>query len=125
MVFAMKPKQIPNLSAMEGFLGVLIQDQEKKLYSIGPLIIFLHCANGLLVDWSMPRDKQEARNYRLFQRLSSITDRTLLNAVVNGRLKPQKFIHPFENYYTLPGYLDATVLPCFFQTADHLARGFT
>ena len=110
------------LAPSTAFLQVLIQDQEKKLCSLGPLMIFLHCANGLLGDWSMPRDKEEARNYRLFQHLI-ITNRTLLNAVVNGQLKPPAFIHPFENYYTLPGYLDATVLPCFFETADHLAHG--
>jgi hypothetical protein len=119
----MKPEQPAITSPIESFLQILIQDQEKKLYSIGPLMIFLHCANGLLVDWSMPRDKEEARNYRLFQHLNSITDRTLLNAAINGQLKPPAFIHPFESYYTLPGYLDAVVLPCFFETADHLARG--
>ena len=110
-VLAVKPEHAAIISPIDSFLQVLIQDQEKKLCSLGPLMIFLHCANGLLGDWSMPRDKEEARNYRLFQHLSSITNRTLLNAVVNGQLKPPAFIHPFENYYTLPGYLDATVLP--------------
>ena len=40
---------------------------------------------------------------------------------LNGRVyKPSAFIHPFENRQSLPGYLDAVVLPVFYDTVDSI-----
>ena len=65
------------------------------------------------------RDKEEERNLRILQHLlpqNELGFRGLL-------YKPPEFIHPFESYYySLPGYLDAKVLPHFCRATDSLAE---
>jgi len=42
----------------------------------------------------------------------------MLSTRISGEFKPPDFIHPFEEYYSLPGYLDVVVLPRFAETVD-------
>ncbi len=67
------------------------------------------------------RDKEEARNLRV---LGSLQPENRL-AFAGLLFKPGEFIHPFQGYYSLPGYLDTTVLPYFYRATDTLLRGRT
>jgi len=62
-----------------------------------------------------PRDQEEARNHRLF---AELTGPELLSARIRGSFKPPAFIHPFEDHYSLPGYLDAVVIPYLADAVD-------
>ena len=69
-------------------------------------------------DIGNPENPAEARNLRVLSILSP-SNKLGLSGVL---YKPVHFIHPFEGYYSLPGYLDRIVLPYFFRATDELAR---
>ena len=83
------------------------------------LSVALHSLVGL-GERAQPRDPEEARNYRLF---AELTGSEMLSARVRGSFKPPEFIHPFEEHYTLPGYLDTVVVPYLADAVDARALG--
>ena len=85
---------------------------------LGSLAVLLHTATGLHAEFLKPRDKEEARNYRVYFELMPQGDSKYISAAISGAFKPPQFIHPFERHYSLPGYLDQLVLTAFFSAAD-------
>jgi hypothetical protein len=69
-------------------------------------------------DTGNPQNPAEARNLRLLGFLSP-SNRLGFSGIL---YKPPHFIHPFEQYYSLPGYLDPIVMPHFFRATDELSR---
>ena len=47
-----------------------------------------------------------------------------MDTAISGSFKPSRFIHPFEDFYTTPGYRDVEILPLFFQAVDAAASDF-
>jgi hypothetical protein len=86
------------------------------------LTSLFHAANHAIRHNGL-RDRAEARNVRVLSSVMPITELRFAGTF----LKPADFIHPFEDWYTLPGYLDQIVLPHFCnavdQIADELAKG--
>jgi hypothetical protein len=112
-----------NEAAAEALVAVVVErlsDPNKSipLVPIGSLIILLHSATRILSDVSNPRDGAEARNYRLYAKLMPWSAANYVNASISGAFKPPDFIHRFEDYYSLPGYLDQQVLSAFFAAVD-------
>jgi hypothetical protein len=106
-----------------------VQNQMKELISwkllpIGQLSVFFHAANGLGLPWGDIDDETEQRNYNMFRAINPNIQPSLIGPIISGSFKPNNFIHPFEKYYTTPGYLDVEILPHFFETADELANRF-
>src|SRR5690348_8039228 len=97
---------------------------EEKVPSLGSLIVLFHAASGIAAPneavgvFISPRDKPEARNHRVYSELMPQGDRAYIDAAITGSFKPPDFIHPFEGYYSLPGYLDQRVLTAFFISVD-------
>lgn len=85
---------------------------------LGTLAVLLHAATGIHSEFLTPRDKEEARNYRLYGELMPQGDSKYISAAISGAFKPPEFIHPFERHYSLPGYLDQLVLTALFSAAD-------
>ena len=99
-------------------------DQLVKSESLIPmrdLVLFCHVTNGLGYNWEQSSDSQENKNFKYFRSLNPDVDNHILTAMANGCFKPQNFVHPLDDYYTLPGYLDRRVLPLLFDAADHIA----
>jgi len=96
----------------------------KEPIPLGFLIVLLHTATGIdsNSDILHPRDKEEARNYRVYSELVGFGDAKFVNASISGAFKPPDFIHPFEKHYSLPGYLDPLALSMFFSTTDSWAQ---
>jgi hypothetical protein len=91
---------------------------------LGFLVVLLHAATGIesKSDILQPKDREEARNYRVYSELARMGDSKFVNAAISGAFKPPGFIHPFEKHYSLPGYLDPLVLSMFFSAADSWAH---
>ncbi len=64
------------------------------------------------------RDKEEERNLRVLQGLLPENELGFRGVLY----KPAEFIHPFGEYYSLPGYLDVEVLPHFIRSTNELAK---
>jgi len=80
------------------------------------LAVAVHALEGLSKDAQAPRDAAEDRNSRLFADLTG--ESRMLSTRISGTFKPSDFIHPFEEHYSLPGYLDVVVLPHFAEAVD-------
>jgi hypothetical protein len=109
------------LSQPEWYVTCLTE-RKGELFPLLDLSVVLHALTGLPEEARRPRDLEEARNYRLFAELTSAE---MLSTRISGTFKPSEFIHPFENHYSLPGYLDAVVLPYFADAVDTRAAKFT
>lgn len=92
---------------------------KQELLPVLDLSVAFHALLGLQKQARQPRDMHEIRNYRLF---AQMTSPVMLSARISGTFKPSEFIHPFEEYYSLPGYLDTIVLPCFADVVDKRAK---
>ncbi|MGB6065409.1 MAG: Fic family protein, partial [Desulfomonilaceae bacterium] len=91
---------------------------------VGQLAVLFHAANGLGVSWGMSNDLGEKRNRAYLESINPRLEGSMLNAIISGSFKPDAFIHPYNDFYTIPGYLDFAVLPEFFDAVDDLARGY-
>jgi len=91
---------------------------------LGSLIVLFHVAAGIESNSHIlrPRDREEARNYRVYHELVGIGEAELTNASISGSFKPPEFVHPFERHYSLPGYLDPPALSMLFSAVDLWAK---
>ncbi len=79
------------------------------------LAVFLNSLVYLDRIASIPKDLSAARNERLY---AEVTKSQCLIASFSGQWKPSEYIHPFEEYYSLPGFLDRVVLPAFASAVE-------
>jgi len=119
-------KIIDNKKERNDFVKKIIETLAswKVILPIGQLAIFLHTANGLGIKLGESEDKAEKRNRDYFKSINPHLDDILIYTIINGRLKPATFIHPFEKYHSVPGYLDYGPLSEFFLTTDHLSQKY-
>ena len=58
----------------------------------GSLAVLLHTAVGIASKFSKPRDKDEARNYRIYAELMPSGDSKYTSAAISGAFKPPPFM---------------------------------
>jgi hypothetical protein len=108
-----------NKNFINDVLPKLIQ---RDILPIGQLIIFFHAANGLGTKWGKCDDAPEERNYKFLKKIKPSFGELYIQSFVSGSFKPEKFIHPFEGYYTTSGKHDIKALQEFFFTTDIIAK---
>lgn len=88
-----------------------------ELLGLQTLIPIFHGFHNITKEEAL-RDSQEKRNLQVLRWLLPDNEFGFAGVLY----KPPNFIHKFEAYYSLPGYLDLKVLPCFCRTTNELAK---
>src|SRR4051794_16249055 len=96
-----------------------------QIIPAGPLTKLLHASHSVGFGVLDPTDEGERRNLRWFRCLEEEVSKAgekYEAAVFSSSFKPKNFIHPFRDYYSLPGFLDGKVLNFFFDAVDVYAK---